>query len=229
MRQFVLRRPSPALVVAFVALLVALGGTSYAAFTLPKNSVGSKQLKKNAVTTSKIKNGAVIASKINPNGLTVPNATHASSADSATNASHASSAENASNADSLGGVAAAQYDRPGALLQSGDTEHGVFAGGGGPNAFINIQIQFDPLLAANLDTAHTIRVTGSSATHCPGTGQADPGYLCWYEKQSSNVAFSNFGDPVRATEGANAEGMNVFYATTGNSAYVYGEWAFTAP
>lgn len=58
------RRPSASLVVAFIALMVALGGTSYAAVTLGKNTVGSKQLKKNAVTTAKIKNGAVTASKI---------------------------------------------------------------------------------------------------------------------------------------------------------------------
>ena len=53
------RRPGPALVISIVALIVALGGTSYAAFKLPNNSVGTKQLKKNAVTTAKIKNGAV--------------------------------------------------------------------------------------------------------------------------------------------------------------------------
>ena len=84
------RKPSPALAVAFVALLVALGGTSYAAFSLPKNSVGTKQLKDNAVTTSKIKDGAVTSSKLNTSGLTVPhaananNATHATTADRAT-------------------------------------------------------------------------------------------------------------------------------------------------
>jgi hypothetical protein len=52
-------RPSPALVVALGALLVALGGTSYAAIKLPANSVGSKQLKRNAVTSSKVKNGSL--------------------------------------------------------------------------------------------------------------------------------------------------------------------------
>jgi hypothetical protein len=59
-----LRAPSPALLVAVVALFVALGGTTYAATGLPKNSVGAKQLKKNAVTGAKIKNAAVTKSKI---------------------------------------------------------------------------------------------------------------------------------------------------------------------
>jgi hypothetical protein len=93
-----IRRPSPALVVSFLALLVALGGTSWAALRLPKNSVGTKQLKSGAVTTKKIKNGAVTASKINTLGLTVPNARHAGRADAATNATNATIASNAANA-----------------------------------------------------------------------------------------------------------------------------------
>jgi hypothetical protein len=50
--------------VSIVALIVALGGTSYAAFSLPNNSVGTKQLKKHAVTTNRIKNGAVTLRQI---------------------------------------------------------------------------------------------------------------------------------------------------------------------
>ncbi len=48
-------RPSPAFIVACLALLVALGGTGYAAVVLPAGSVGTKQLKKNAVVASKVK------------------------------------------------------------------------------------------------------------------------------------------------------------------------------
>jgi hypothetical protein len=48
-------RPSPAMLVALLALFVALGGTGYAALKLPKNSVGSKQIKSNAVTSPKVK------------------------------------------------------------------------------------------------------------------------------------------------------------------------------
>lgn len=89
------RRPSPALIVSLIALFVALGGTSYAAFSLPKNSVGTKQLKNGAVTTKKLKNGAVTGQKIANNSIgggkiklltlgTVPSATSASHADEAT-------------------------------------------------------------------------------------------------------------------------------------------------
>jgi hypothetical protein len=54
-------RPSPSLLVAFAALMVALGGTSYAIAQLPANSVGTKQLKRNAVTTAKVKNRSLLA------------------------------------------------------------------------------------------------------------------------------------------------------------------------
>jgi hypothetical protein len=47
------------MLVALTALVLALGGTSYAAISLSANSVGTKHLKKNAVTTAKVKNGSL--------------------------------------------------------------------------------------------------------------------------------------------------------------------------
>lgn len=50
-------------VVAYVALFVALGGTSYAALKLPANSVGTRQIKNHAITPIKLdpsKTGAVV-------------------------------------------------------------------------------------------------------------------------------------------------------------------------
>ena len=57
-----IRRPSPATVIASLALLVALGGTSVAAVSvaLPRNSVGNAQLKNDAVTSIKVKNGSLL-------------------------------------------------------------------------------------------------------------------------------------------------------------------------
>jgi hypothetical protein len=56
-------------VTATLALVVALGGTSYAAIKLPANSVGSAQLKKNAVTSKKIKKSAVSSSAVKNGSL----------------------------------------------------------------------------------------------------------------------------------------------------------------
>jgi hypothetical protein len=79
--------------VTILAFVVLSGGAAYAAFQLGKNSVGPKQLKKNAVTTAKVKKEAITAAKVKKGTLTgkqinlsklgtVPNATHAASADS---------------------------------------------------------------------------------------------------------------------------------------------------
>jgi hypothetical protein len=71
MRRISLRRPSPAMVVACLALLVALGGTSVAAVSqLARGSVGPLQLRTGAVTTPKIRNAAVTAPKIRGNVIT---------------------------------------------------------------------------------------------------------------------------------------------------------------
>jgi hypothetical protein len=53
-------KPSPALITSIVALVVAMGGTSYAAIKLPRNSVGSAQLRSNAVTSAKVRNGSLL-------------------------------------------------------------------------------------------------------------------------------------------------------------------------
>jgi hypothetical protein len=123
MSSFGLSRPSPALIISLIALVVAMGGTSYAAFSLPPGSVGTKQLANGAVSTSKIKKGAITGSKVANNSLTganinvgtlgnVPsasNAGHASSADSATNASHAINADSATTATSAAALGSVAY------------------------------------------------------------------------------------------------------------------------
>jgi hypothetical protein len=49
-------------VVAYAALFVALGGTSYAAFALPANSVGPKQIRNHSITPIKLDPGKIAAS-----------------------------------------------------------------------------------------------------------------------------------------------------------------------
>jgi hypothetical protein len=50
---------------ALVCALLALGGASYAAFSLPAGSVGPKQIRSGAVTSQKLANGSVTAAKFN--------------------------------------------------------------------------------------------------------------------------------------------------------------------
>jgi hypothetical protein len=56
-------------VTATIALFIALGGTSYAVATLPRNSVGSEQLRSNAVDASEIRRGAVRSSEIRDSSI----------------------------------------------------------------------------------------------------------------------------------------------------------------
>jgi len=110
MKRLLAHRPSPAMVVALIALVCALTGTAWAA--LGKNSVGSKQLKNGAVTTAKIKKEAVTAKKVKKHALTgqdidvaklgtVPSATNATNAVNAVNATNAEKATTAGTATAL--------------------------------------------------------------------------------------------------------------------------------
>ena len=71
MKRLVRHRPSPAMVIACLALGIALTGTSVAAVTaLAPNSVGTPQIKANAVTAAKLRNANVTGAKIARNAVT---------------------------------------------------------------------------------------------------------------------------------------------------------------
>lgn len=80
-------------VMATIAVFIALGGASYAALKLPKNSVGTKQIKKNAVTGQKVKDGSLTGKDVDLASLgSVPSASNAATADHASTANTAASA-----------------------------------------------------------------------------------------------------------------------------------------
>jgi hypothetical protein len=54
-----------------LAVFIALGGTTYAATALPRNSVGSAQIRPNAVSSSEIRNGSVRSSDIRDRSVTL--------------------------------------------------------------------------------------------------------------------------------------------------------------
>jgi hypothetical protein len=134
-------------VVATIALFVALGGGAFAAITLPKNSVGSKQIKRNAVNGKKVKNRSLSGADINlsklgkvPSAVAADRATsadHATSADNATTAGSASTAGTASTADTATNIVP-----PEAWHQVGTPGEPTFVAGagnevpGGPGVFL---------------------------------------------------------------------------------------------
>jgi hypothetical protein len=173
MHRPVRRRPSPALVIACAALLVALGGTSYAAFVLPANSVGAKQLRKNAVTSKKLAKGAVTGAKVKDDSLKgtdivesslgkVPSAADSDSAASATNAAHASSADSARPSGAAGEALAGSYPNP---TLASPVYHEVGAAGEPPfqNGWYNVSPASETTAAFSEDSFGLVRLKGTVA------------------------------------------------------------------
>jgi hypothetical protein len=97
--------------VAVTALIVALGGTVYAASgingrTIKKNSIPGNRLRKNSATGAQV-NEASLAQV--PSAASAANAGRATSAGKADSAANATSADTATNAKQLGGHPAAQF------------------------------------------------------------------------------------------------------------------------
>jgi hypothetical protein len=165
--------------IALLALFIALGGTTYAATALPKNSVGTKQLKKNAVTTLKIKNGNVTGPKLK-NGV-VTNAKIAANAvtgakvkdDSLTGSDvnestlgtvpSATNAANATNATTVGGLHATDISRGGT---SGSDSSTVISG-------------------TSVTSLATAQVLNTVSFVAPRTGQV---FVSWSAWQSCTAA-----------------------------------------
>ena len=80
MDSFTARRPSPGLIVAMIALVIALAGTAQALpghnkvdkNDIKKNAVRSKAIKAAAVTTAKLADGAVTTAKLADGSVTTP-------------------------------------------------------------------------------------------------------------------------------------------------------------
>jgi len=179
MRKRLFRAPSPAMVVASLALFVALGRTSYAAGNAILSSPSKAQI-------IKIVNGVAPSLKV-------------------------------------GGLA---------TLKSGQSESGMFSGGGGDltGDWIGVSIDYPRPLAAPIADNHIIDVSGSSATYCPGKGHAAPGYLCFYNEIESSV---DPGNDFYSTDGEvlGKRGIVAYWQVHADSPHPYigGSWTVTAP
>ncbi|HEY3614331.1 MAG TPA: hypothetical protein VGK92_11525 [Gaiellales bacterium] len=166
--------------VALLGLSVALGGTTWAAVSLPPGSVGTAQLKTAAVTGEKIKPRAVTGDKVKDGSLTgddiklsslgaVPEAVHATSADSAT---HAATAETAKTALAAGTAYSARVDSAGsvpavptaiATLHVGAGSYVVLAKSQ-VDTFGNIVVGCDLVAGADKDSSF-VQGAGTASTH----------------------------------------------------------------
>jgi hypothetical protein len=175
--------------IALLALFIALGGTTYAATALPKNSVGTKQLKKNAVTSVKIKNSNVTNGKIANNAVTGgkvkdDSLTGAdlleSSLGQVPSAASATTAATATNALSLGGVAAAGYTKNDCSSTTGQIKgfarvlaSGTFSSTFTTTGVTGYSCSGGTVEARRVATGHyRVRFNGTSLSQGIGTSQA---------------------------------------------------------
>jgi hypothetical protein len=102
-------RPSPALVIACLALFVAMGGVGYAALKLKPNSVRTKNIRDAAVTAPKLADGSVATAKLGDGAVTT------------SKLAPGTAVAQADNANRLGGMPPTAYQgscRPGAIAGS---------------------------------------------------------------------------------------------------------------
>jgi len=216
-----MRKPSPSMVIALIALFVALGGTGYAAVkingkNIKNRSIAGKKLKKNTLGGKQIKESKL---------KTVPRAKRATTAGSAGTAGFATSAGFANSVGSLPRT-----------LPSGQSLQGAFANitTAAADERVGSAISFTPPLA-HAPTAHFIKKGTTPPSACPGTAaapKARPGQLCIFEAQAQNVQFQAVEDPLTGETGSTVQpwgaevvGISVAAGDVNDT----GSWAVTAP
>jgi hypothetical protein len=140
MKRLLTRRPSPAMIVALLALFVALGGSSYAAVKIgardiQRGAVGTRAIANNSIRSADIHEATVSGADVKDDSLTnadidnsnlsaftaksAETATRATTATTATSATTATNATNADNAGKLDGLDSTDFTRPACTSQTG--------------------------------------------------------------------------------------------------------------
>jgi hypothetical protein len=182
-----LTRVSPAMGVALVALVLSLGGTSFAqgaATKLGKLVSGSKikrasipgnRLIKGGVTGDRIKSNSLTGKQINESTLgPVPSALTAKKVAVAERATNAQRATNADNALALGGTAAAGYLTFGTrTIPSGTTVTGAFGVGSNVTAGVTVTVVDSGTPPATATAATALTSDIRQVVQLPGPAPAD--------------------------------------------------------
>lgn len=227
-------RPRHGTIVAYLALFVALGGTSYAAVSLSRNDVRSKHIKnghvkkrdiaKNAVNSRRVKDGTLLSKDFKPGELV-----------SGAPGPQGPKGDTGAKGDKGDKGDTGEAGPLLATLPSGKTLVGQYyalddAEEIGDWANDTISYQF-PLAAS--PTPHYRPPAAGPTANCPGTysdPQAAPGHLCVYSggRSGTNTTYSVDGvehDRVNRFGAA----LNVRSSAATGYFFDVGTWAVTAP
>lgn len=225
--------------VGYFALFVALGGVSYAAVALPKNSVGSRQIKngqvkhtdiaKNAVTSVNVKDGSLLSADFKPGQLVAgaPGPQGPAGVQGPKGDTGAPGAPGANGADFTTAT----------TLGSGQTLTGQWSisGGAPPSTYVNDAVTFRIPLHAGIPAANTHYVPdGGTTAPCTGTAAAPTapaGHLCIYNSYGGPYSFYGVLEG-EGPAGTSTSGFTIYLETTGSSADLYGTrgtWALKTP
>jgi hypothetical protein len=228
-----MKRLSPSMIVAAVALLVALGGGAIAASTLPANSVGTKQVINHSLLKKDFKNGQLPRGKRGPRGprgLTGargPAGPQGPKGD--TGPPGLSALRPVPHGQTLRGAIGGDFH----AFDSTASDFGVdmtmpmFApvGLSDDDVFVNVAHWQN----AGGQTAPTTTDTNAGCTGTPENPTAPPGKVCIYVSGADH-AFNVAGLSVLFGTGASKYGFKLKWdASTAGDTFVDATWAYTAP
>lgn len=226
--------------IAYLALFVALGGTSYAALKLPRNSVKAKQIAKEAVRSGEVKDGALLAQDFKAGQLPAgEKGDKGDRGDAGTPGTSVFASSVPSGQTVVGTWLASDANAPADAPVFGLIQLPVAAPVGPPAFKITFGTGVGPASGsrATQDEILTALNDGVESETCTGSAPAPTapaGEICIYITQLQNVdpgtvqRFNGVGGGNEGLEGRLAALVRYEADATG-STYMRGTWAYTAP
>lgn len=219
------------MVVACLALIMALGGTSYAA-VLAANSVGTKQLKRNAVRTSDINRAAVTSVKVKDFSLLRKDFKSGQIPAGPAGPAGASALNPVPSGQTIRGVAGGDFHEYGTTTGSDfgvDVTLPIPAANGLADTDVSVNVAGWQNGGGQLQPTTTD--TNAACTGTPAAPTAPAGHVCIYVSGSDN-AQNITGYSVLFGTGASPYGFKLKWdssAAAEGDTFVDATWAYTAP
>ncbi|MEX0817286.1 MAG: hypothetical protein WD027_07555 [Gaiellales bacterium] len=208
------RRPSPALVVACMALFISLSGIGTAALLITSKNIKDSTIKSRDIGRNQVKGVDVAEASLGQVPL----------------------AGSAANAGMLDGIDSGAFRTT--ALRSGESMTGVWGYGWDPDAAGESApgyFTFPTPVAAKIDKNHVVYVAGASAPNCPGVRTAAPGYLCVYQRIVEWIETPDSADIHDPEDQSNIDGVSrygfaiLLTSENPNPAWISGTYTYTAP